>query len=197
MIKAIVFDWGGVLAMHARFGHFAKMYAPKFGKDPDKFKKIFLENWTKARVNEMDSQLFWYNTAKFLGIDKNIFRKDLKEYFALNKDILNLLKSLKKDYKLGLLTNQIQDWLEEIIKLHNLHKIFDVIVSSYESKVAKPDILIYKQIIEKLAVNANECLYIDDFEENLPPAEKLGMRTILFKDLQQLKDELIKLGVEF
>ena len=96
-----------------------------------------------------------------------------------------------------MLSNHIEDWLEELIEKHKLNQIFDSIVTSYNSGMAKTDINIYKKIVNDLDVKSNECIYIDDLEKNLPPAEELGMKTILFKDLEQLKEELKNLGVNF
>ena len=92
--------------------------------------------------------------------------------------MLDLIKRLKKDYKLGLLSNQIEDWLEEVIKEKRLDKIFDGIVTSYRFKVAKPDVSIFKEIVERLKVKANECVYVDDMKKNIPPAKELGMKVV-------------------
>ena len=196
MIKAIIFDWGGVLSLTGSITDFGNIYAPKFGKDPEEYNKLMIENWEIAKVNKMDSKLFWINLAKFLGTDPETFRKDFSEFHGFNKEILDLAKKLKKNYKLGLLSNQIKDWLEEFIKKHKLKQIFDVIVTSYETGLAKPDITIFREIVKRLNVKPNECVYIDDFETNIPPAKKLGMKTILFRNCEQLKKDLEAFSVK-
>ena len=79
---------------------------------------------------------------------------------------------------------------EEIIKAKKLNQVFDEIVTSYESEMAKPDVSIFKEIIKKLNVKSSECVYIDDLEENILSAKELGMKTILFKNYAHLKKEL-------
>ena len=69
----------------------------------------------------------------------------------------------------------------------------NVIVTSYYSRKAKPDLEIFNEIIKKLNVKAEECVYIDDLEKNIPPAIQLGMKTILFKDIKQMKKALEKI----
>jgi putative hydrolase of the HAD superfamily len=96
---------------------------------------------------------------------------------------------------LALLSNQIEDWLEEVIEKYELNKLFDVIITSYNFKIAKPDISIFKETAKKLGVKPEECIYIDDLDKNIPPAKKLGMKTILFKNTKQLVEKLNKLGV--
>jgi len=197
MIKAIIFDYGGVLSAEASLSSFGAIYAPKFGKNPEDFNKLIFENWDHARVNNINSKLFWKNLANFIEIDPNSLRKDFMDFFGFREEVFELIKKIKKNrYKLGLLSNQIEDWLEEIIENHKLNQTFDAIVTSYKSKIAKPDISIFKEIVEKLNVKPTECIYIDDMDKNIPPAKQLGMKTILFRDNKQLIKELKDLGVK-
>ena len=62
----------------------------------------------------------------------------------------------------------------------DLWSLFDPIVTSYGEGVAKPDPEIYQRLLQKLDVPAEQCLFIDDIERNLLPAQQLGMKTILF-----------------
>jgi len=196
MIRAIIFDYGGVLTVEANLRSFGEMYAPRWGKDSGEFKKLIIKNWNKAKVKKIESKVFWRNLSQFLEIEEKKLRKDFMDFFVFRPEVLDLIKKLKKNYKVGLLSNQIEDWLEEIIKDHKLNHIFDVIVTSYESGVAKPDIIIFEEIIKKLDVQSTECVYIDDMEENIPPAKKLGMKTVLFRDLEHLKKSLTSLDVK-
>jgi len=197
MINAIIFDYGGVLSAETSLRSFGALYAPKFGKNVEEFSELIVENWAHARVNAISSRLFWNNLAGFIGIDSHIVRKDFMDFFGFREDVFALVKKLKKNgYRLGLLSNQIEDWLEEIIENRKFNQLFDVIVTSYTSKIAKPDISIFKETIVKLQVKPAECVYIDDLEKNIPPAKHLGMKTILFTDFETLKKELSLLSVK-
>jgi len=195
MIKVIIFDYGGVLSMHGRIHPFFKKWATKLNKDPVKGEAALYENWVKASANEINSKLFWKRLADFLEIDQEIVRSKTLKYFGFRDNVFALVKKLKKKYKMALLSNQIEDWLEEVMKEKNFKEVFDVIVTSYGSKLRKPDIRIFKEIIKKLGVKPEECIYVDDLERNIPPAKELGMKTILFKDYKQLKRELKKFGI--
>jgi HAD superfamily hydrolase (TIGR01509 family) len=48
-------------------------------------------------------------------------------------------------------------------------------------------------VTEKLNIKPEECVFIDDHEENLVPARQLGMHTILFQSITQMKRDLEKL----
>jgi putative hydrolase of the HAD superfamily len=196
MIRAIIFDFGGVLSIEPGLLRFGDLYAKKLGGNPEEFKRAICDNWDKAVVNEISSKEFWENLAGVLKTDAETMRKDFMHDLGVRQEGLELARELKKGYKLAMLSNQIEDWLEEVIEKHKMREVFDVIVTSYESRLAKPDIRIFKETVEKLGVKPEECVYIDDMEKNIAPAEELGMKMILFKDLEQLKKELKGLGVE-
>jgi len=198
MIKAIIFDYGGVLSIETSLRSFGDMYAPKFGANAKDFNDLIIENWLEARINKIDSKLFWKRLANFLNTKEKNLRKDLMDFLGFREEVLELIKKLKtENYKLGLLSNQIEDWLEEVIKNHKLDQIFNVIITSYKSKVAKPELSIFMEIIKKLKVKSEECVYIDDQEKNIIPAKKLRMKTILFKNHNQLIKDLKKLGIKW
>lgn len=196
-MKAIIFDHGGVLTVSPDFHHFCDMYAPKFGADPGRMHEIMMENWLKARVNGIDSKEFWKAIAAYLKADWKQLRADLISYTGFRLDVYELMKSLKARYKLGLLSNQIEDWLEGDIEKYGLREIMDAIVTSYGSRKFKPDKAVYEEVLRKLGEPPGECVFIDDMESNLQPARELGIKTILFKDTEQLKSGLISLGVSW
>ena len=191
MIKAIIFDYGGVFSIETNLNDFAKMYAQKLNVDPDAFSEILDENWQKAKINEMNSQLFWENLANFLKINKDVLRKDLMYYFGFRQEILDLAQKLKKDYKLAMISNQIEDWLEEVIKQYKLNNIFDTIITSYGFGKAKPDTAIFNETVKKLDVKPEECIYFDNSEENIKIAINLGIKAFLFENTDSLKKVLV------
>lgn len=190
MKKTIIFDYTGILTEESNMSKIGEKLAKKYNANVEQFLILLKENWKKARINEMSSILFWENLAAYLKINSKQFRKEFIDFFKLDKKALEFIKKLKASYKLGLLSNQLEDWLEEDIVKYKLSKVFDVIVTSYQVKKAKPEIEIYNVILKKLEVSASECIFIDDLERNLIPAKELGMQVVLFKDLVQLKKDL-------
>ena len=68
-------------------------------------------------------------------------------------------------------------------------KYFDGTVVSADERVMKPDEKIYKILLERYGLNASECIFIDDREENLNTAERLGISTYLFDgDVHKLRE---------
>ena len=189
MIKAIIFDFGGVLTVEGKFIPFAKEYAKKFNVDYEGLLGVIIDTWIPAKVNKTDSKLFWERISEYLNYDEDKLRTEFIQYHGFRKDVLKLAISLKKKYKLAILSNQIKDWLEEEIEKHDLRGIFDIIVPSYEVKLSKPDHRIYQLVIDKLGLRPEECVFIDDTPGNIEVARNLGIYGILFEIKNQLEHE--------
>ena len=68
-------------------------------------------------------------------------------------------------------------------------------ILSYRDKLIKPDRAVYELLLDRYGLKAQECVFLDDTEKNLPPAEALGIHTILFRDKARAEKELEVLGV--
>lgn len=59
---------------------------------------------------------------------------------------------------------------------------FDGIVVSSDEHIVKPDVRIYKILLERYGINADECLFIDDRTDNVHGAVEAGMNAYVFKN---------------
>ena len=59
-------------------------------------------------------------------------------------------------------------------------------------QLIKPDPEIYRTLLEKYGLQAEECLFIDDREDNVVAARELGMQAIRFENYAQAREELAK-----
>lgn len=57
--------------------------------------------------------------------------------------------------------------------------LFDVRVISEAEGIAKPNPAIYRRTLERMALDASDCVFVDDHQPNLPPASSLGITTVL------------------
>ncbi len=200
MIKAIVFDWGGVIEI----------------KDRDSFVEIAgylnvnIEDWRRVYYSynylantgkkSMDDVLAL--TAKdFNASDEQIdyinsLRMEINKTKKINLELVEIIKKLKKvNYKIGLLSNTSSD-LNRKLEEHNMLNLFDEIIISCEVGYQKPQPEIFQIIVNKMEVGINELLFIDDTERSLEGAESIGYVPILYKSNEQLKESLYKiLGV--
>jgi glucose-1-phosphatase len=74
---------------------------------------------------------------------------------------------------------------------------FDDYVLSYELKLLKPDRAIYLAAAVKAGGRPEECVFIDDMEENVKGAVETGLRGILYRPETDLAAELTNLGLRF
>lgn len=107
-----------------------------------------------------------------------------------NKPLLSYIRtSLKPKYKLGIISNAQQDWVQEILDKTDV-SLFDDIVMSHREGVAKPEAAIYQKSLDNLGVRASEAVFIDDIEQYCEAARAVGVQAILYKDFEQMKTEL-------
>ncbi len=60
---------------------------------------------------------------------------------------------------------------------------------------AKPEKEMYEIILKRLDVKPEEAIFIDDRKENTEKARKMGIKNVLFSDINQMIYELKKQGV--
>lgn len=63
---------------------------------------------------------------------------------------------------------------------------FDPVILSYKVKSSKPDPKVYEIAIERLGVKPSEIIFIDNLSINIDGADKLGMKTVLAKNSDQV-----------
>lgn len=198
MIKAIIFDVGGVIYTGKQRAN--QYMQEKLKIDKNRWENFAVPVWEKLLIGKMTENEGMNEMANKLTIDKsklvNTWVSAFKIRFELNKNLLKIISLLKNKYKTAILSDQWIIPYRQLITPHVI-SVFDITVFSHEVGFRKPHQDIYKIAIEKLGVLPQECIFIDDREENLLPAKKLGMKTILFKNNRQLIKELKTHKVNF
>ena len=93
------------------------------------------------------------------------------------------------------LNNESLEINEYRIRTFHLRDYFEVFFSSCYLGARKPDRGIYSLALKITQREPGECVLIDDRGLNLECARELGMHTIQFRDVAQLRGELVKLGI--
>ena len=105
---------------------------------------------------------------------------------------LEMLIELRKKFRVVLLSNTNIIHFPNSEKLlftnkgRQLSEYFDRCYLSYEMKMAKPDLQIFKNILASENVQPNECLFLDDGLKNTLQAQKLGIQTYLVNEHEDL-----------
>ena len=173
-MKAIILDMYGVIVKQTgdEFVPYVQQTFPEL--DPEEI----IKPWNKANMGEWSSLEIWA-TVGFRGDLEKIERNYL-DTIKLNDGFLDFIKAVRNKYKLAIISNDSSRWSKYLREKFNINQYFDVISISGDLKIRKPDERIFRLTIEKLAVDAAECLYVDDRRGYLGAANRLGMNTILF-----------------
>lgn len=100
-----------------------------------------------------------------------------------------------RKYLMGALNNESLEINEYRIATFQLRDYFEIFLSSCYLGVRKPNAEIYRLALKITQRVPGECILIDDRELNLECARELGIHTILYKNVAQLRDELARYGV--
>lgn len=72
---------------------------------------------------------------------------------------------------------------------------FDVQVWSYQLRMAKPDAEIYRHTLKQLGTKPEQTLFLDDKQVNIDAANAVGMKGVLFTNVDQLRVDLMAQGL--
>lgn len=197
MIKNIIFDVGDVL-LEYRWKDMLKDYglpddeAYKVGNlmfNDNLWHEFDLANMTRDEIvgqylkNYPDyaKVMQWFMTH---GELMHVKREDAWE---------KAQKLKEKGYGIYILSNYSQELFEKHTKDAPFISLADGVVVSYQIHITKPDEKIYRYLLDKYNLKAEECIFFDDREENTEAARKLGIEAITVTSKEFLLDELDKL----
>ena len=197
MIKAIIFDIGGVIATNI-FGGLSAFFSKRYNVAPEVFRRAWKKQWHEWEVNSISCDEYWEGVLKELKIeeDSGVIMENAYEQLELNEKVMQLVRLLVNKYRLAIISNNTCEWGNYAIEMFGLEEFFDPIILSCDVGCVKPDKEIYKLTLEKLGVLPGECIFVDDKERNTLVAKDMGINVVLFENAVQLNKELIKLGVK-
>ena len=195
MIKAIIFDWGGVYIDEPMEG-LVKYCSKRLGVHKQEFIRIFKDYEKQLKTGTVTENHFWEQVCADLDVPvvQGLWREAVEEVFTVKEKTLRLIKALSEEYIVALLTNTEQPSIEYLYE-KGLDKPFDLIIASSEEGCIKPEPKIYERALEKLKLKPDETIFIDDNPEFVKGAQKLGIQSIQYHNHEQLVQELNKLGV--
>ena len=201
MVEAVLFDFGGVI-LSSPFEAFAE-YEAEIGLPPDTIRKINSTNpdtnaWAKFERREVDPQEFarlFEEEALLLGHELDAQRILEGLHGTVRPAMVDALSNCASKFKTAMLTNNItpmreQDLDEEVKKVV---EIFDILVESSIEGCRKPEERFYEIACERLAVNPESCVFLDDLGINLKPARAMGMKTKKVVEPEKAIEELYEI----
>ena len=186
MIKAVIFDCFGVLYNDA-YKEFFAAYAANMGEKEGYYRGLAY----KVDAGLIDDDIFYGELSSVSGLPQAEIKRRMNDTSGLNHHVINIVRHAKQqNYKIGLLSNSERHFLQKFLDNGNIGHLFDVVIASSETGMAKPDPDIFLLAAQKLQVAPEECVFIDDGEHNVRAASGVGMKAVLYKSAPQLDADL-------
>ncbi|MEV3855078.1 HAD-IA family hydrolase [Streptomyces sp. NPDC050095] len=108
---------------------------------------------------------------------------------VVDQEVIALLRQVGNVASVALVSNATTR-LEWDLERQGLTDLADIVVNTARIGVAKPDPKVYRIAAERLGVNADRCLFIDDTAANVAAAREVGMTALHYRELEDLQHAL-------
>jgi len=198
-ITAIFWDVGGVLLSNAWDREQRRRTLERFKLDEAEFDDrhgMVISSFERGKISldEYLERTIFYRKRAFTPEEFQEYMFSLSQPFP---EVLELARKLAKSgkYLMCSINNESQELNEYRIRKFGLREIFALFLSSCYVGLRKPEEGIYQLALEVTQKMPEECCFIDDRALNLEAAARLGMHTIRIENAEQLRAELLKLGI--
>lgn len=196
-IRAVAFDYGGVLAHFIDKESIAKMAEAaavdhalfdgamwKFRQELDSGESDIITYWS-AVLDHCNSPLARKPTIETLN------EMDLKGFSRMNTQMIAWAKTLKvRGFFTLIISNMAEPTYQRLLAGQAWMQHFDSAVISGIIGINKPDQRIFEHAKKQLDLDAGQILFLDDLPHNVSGARRAGLHALLFSTTQRLSEEL-------
>ncbi|MCC7129293.1 MAG: hypothetical protein B6D39_01255 [Anaerolineae bacterium UTCFX2] len=193
-ISVIIWDLGGVLVRTEdpapREALAEQLRVPRSALEEAVFSG---DSGGRAQRGEIRVEEHWQNLRRMFELDD----QGMQEFRALfwggdqvDETLIEYIRSLREEYKIGLLSNAFSDLRNYVTSIWKIADVFDDLLISAEVGLVKPDPEIYQLALQRLAVPADQAVFIDDIPANVEGARRVGLHAICFNNPAQARAEL-------
>ena len=194
-IKAVIFDWGGVLIENPTEGilrYCREILGIGTGCMLAAYRKL-IPYFQEGKISEEE---FWKGVRRRTGakggLPASLWLEAFEHSYVEKEDVFAVAHAIHgRGCRTGILSNTEKP--SRPIMERDSYRIFDPVVLSWEVGSAKPQGRIFEVLIETLSMDPSEILLIDDVAANITAAKDLGLRGLLFTDAETLKSNLASL----
>ncbi|HIH42810.1 TPA: 3-phosphoshikimate 1-carboxyvinyltransferase [Candidatus Woesearchaeota archaeon] len=182
-IKAVVFDMDGVLIdsekyhLQAYNDIFEELNLGMYLSRED-FKRFFGRGAKQIIFQLFKENKIKEDPVKYATLKDKRFREIIKKYAKPLPGVVELIKSLSKEYRLCVASSAAYENVKLITKLLKVDKYLEFFISGDDVKDTKPSPEIYLKAAKKLKLNASECVVIEDANLGVQAAKSAGMKCI-------------------
>jgi putative hydrolase of the HAD superfamily len=197
-LRAVIFDYGMVLTgPRDPIAHAALVRIT--GLPADRLDSLYWADRHAYDEGKLTGLEYWRRPAREAGLNlspsaiEELTEWDARMWTTENPAMLSWQLALKQRGLLTAIVSNIGDAvLENVQREFGWLSRFDVLVWSYQLRVAKPDPAIYRYVLEKLGTRPQEALFIDDKPVNVEAANALGMKGVVFSTVEKLREGLMR-----
>ena len=201
-LRAVIFDYGMVLTLPPDPKAYAELLRIT-GLSSARLDSFYWADRHAYDEGTLTGFAFWQKIAGDAGLD--LKQSDLEElnlwdarmWTTQNDAMLAWQLKLKQRGILTAILSNLGDTVHANIEREFAWlSRFNVLVWSYELRIAKPDAAIYRHTLKELGVRPEEALFVDDKQVNIDAARALGMKGSVFTTVAHLREDLIAQGLD-
>lgn len=195
MIKAVIFDLNKVIVTYDKTNDY---YIKELGIKREDFwknREQNLEDYTLGKINLNEFLLLQLKQSKLSSDKLEVVKKLHDDGLRIVEGIIHILDVLFKRYKLILMAGEGEESVDIKLNKFDLRKYFNKVYATYLSKMNKTETKFYQNILSENELKPSEVLFIDDQQRYIDAATSIGIKTIKFEDVSQLKKELFRLKI--
>ena len=171
---------------------------------PERFEDHYWVNRHAYDEGKLTGLAFWERFVREAGVVggsadliEELNHWDARMWTTENREMLAWQLRLKeRGMRTAILSNMGDNVLANMQRTFDWLPRFDVLVWSYQLRMAKPEPAIYLHVLKELDVRPEEALFLDDKLVNVEAARALGMRALEFSTVEKLRRDLVAAGLD-
>ncbi|WP_406197020.1 HAD-IA family hydrolase [Kitasatospora sp. NBC_01560] len=183
--RGLILDFAGVLTVDALAVH--REWCVNQGLDPEAWRRtlnthpVVRKLYADLEAGRIGQAEWNEKTAPFLGVTDHVNLMG-RAWAGVGPalDMVALARAARHaGYAVAMLSNSFGLDPYDPYAACGVWELFDVTVVSEREGIAKPDPAIYRMTLDRMGLPGEACVFVDDHPANLPPAEALGITTVL------------------
>ncbi len=177
-----IFDMGGVVSRNCDV--FPDVFS-YLGITEDEFLTFAGETLERLMKGKVSADEFWAQFSRRYGreVKEELFGKFFHP--RIDWEVIALIRQLQARSRVVCGTNTFAPHYHHHLSRGD-YAVFDAVYASNEIGLSKPDPEFYRYILKWEGVNPENAFFVDDKQENVLSAEKMGMNAALFRDAKSL-----------